>query len=136
MTSADYALGEWKIELHSKAGFVVVQLEMGLVELGYGGDQAQAQASAGCGSAGIEAVEALEYPLASVCRYSWTVVGDNEANLLTFPCRGQAHPPSRRDVLEYVIDQVGDRLEEQITITLQDQILLMVGLQAEARLFQ
>jgi hypothetical protein len=52
--------GPLELEMHAQSGGVVLQLDVGAVQLDDGLDQAQAQAAAGGGAAVVGAVEAAE----------------------------------------------------------------------------
>src|SRR3546814_8318937 len=79
-------------------------------------DQAEAEAAAGGATAGVEANEALQHPLAILGRDAGAAVGHCEVRSVVDPSEAHADLAAARAVLHRVVEQVGERLAEQLAM--------------------
>src|SRR3546814_20033779 len=79
-------------------------------------DQAEAEAAAGGATAGVEANEALQHPRAILGRDAGAAVGHCEVRSVVDPSEAHADLAAARAVLHRVVEQVGERLAEQLAM--------------------
>src|SRR5579859_2778642 len=121
-SSGPYRSGAWQLDRAFQPGMIVFELELAAVEPRDRGRQAQAEAGARLGAALLQAHEALDHPATIGFRNPRPAILDAERNALAFilglddDLRGAAVELARRRIFDGVVDQIGQRLADQLAI--------------------
>ena len=97
-------------------GGVVLQLQRRFVKLGDGGDETQAESASRRAARGLESIEPPQHRFALLGRNARPAVGDHDGDGVVVGGDVQRHGAPFGGVLHCVVEQVRERLEDQIGI--------------------
>jgi len=94
------------------------------METGHGSDEAETESVSGGATAALQSVKALEDVLKFVGRNSSPVIGDRNHSMAIALTDFYSHPTGFPAMLDSVVDEIGHRIEQEISITGDEDSLL------------
>src|SRR5208282_4856146 len=96
---------------------IVGEYQFGVVKLCDGGNEAEAQSAAGCATAALKAIESFEHALACLGRNAFAAIAHDHACAARVAANLDGHAPRRRPaIFDRVVDEVRERVEQQIAV--------------------
>jgi hypothetical protein len=108
--------GLWKPKPEYQARRVIEHFDLGPVQTGNGGDQAEPEAISGAASALFQAIEALQHVFALLRGNPRPIVDNRKQNATIAACGLDDHAARLPPMFDRIIDEVGHCIEQKISV--------------------